>query len=151
MSSSMAMSFGWGQMEPNVILYTDGACSGNPGPGGYAAVLVTVDGNGAVLKEQVITGGDKRTTNNRMEIMAVIAGLSALTQPSRVQIVSDSQYIINTMTKNWKRNKNHDLWDRLDALCAQHQVSWIYVRGHAGHEYNERCDRLAVEAIDQYR
>lgn len=138
-------------MESRVTLYTDGACSGNPGPGGYAAILVASDGSGATLKERVITGGERQTTNNRMEIMAVIAGLSALTRPTRVEIVSDSQYVIHTMTKNWKRNKNKELWEQLDALCARHQVSWSYVRGHAGHEYNERCDRLAVAQIDLYR
>lgn len=138
-------------MESRITLYTDGACSGNPGPGGYAAILVASDGSGTTLKERVITGGERQTTNNRMEIMAVIAGLSALTRPTRVEVVSDSQYVIHTITKNWKRNKNKELWDQLDALCARHQVSWSYVRGHAGHEYNERCDRLAVAEIDHYR
>jgi ribonuclease HI len=138
-------------MESTFTLYTDGACSGNPGPGGYAAILVEKDPGGHVLSEQVFTGGDRSTTNNRMEIMAVIAGLSALPASSRVQVVSDSQYVINTMTKSWKRNKNLDLWAQLDALCARHRVSWAYVPGHAGHDYNERCDRLAVAAIDQYR
>lgn len=134
-----------------ITLYTDGACSGNPGPGGYAAILVATDADGTIVKERIVTGGDRATTNNRMEIMAVIAGLDALTDPTAVEIVSDSQYVINTMTKNWKRNKNHDLWARLDALCARHRVRWRYIRGHAGHAYNERCDRLAVAEIAKVR
>lgn len=138
-------------MESTFTVYTDGACSGNPGPGGYAAIVVEKDSGGKIVREQVFTGGERNTTNNRMEIMAVIAGLSALPAASQVEVVSDSQYVINTMMKNWKRNKNHDLWARLDALCARHRVSWVYTPGHAGHEYNERCDRLAVAAIDQYR
>jgi len=96
-------------------------------------------------------GGAANTTNNRMEILAVIEGLRALPNPTSIMIVSDSQYVINTMTKNWKRNKNQDLWEDLDALCDLHKVKWTYVRGHAGHVYNERCDKLAVSQIAKYR
>lgn len=138
-------------MTSAITLYSDGACSGNPGPGGYAAILVATDATGTAVNEHVVSGGAADTTNNRMEIMAVIAGLEALTQPTQVLIVSDSQYVIYTMTKNWKRNKNGDLWQRLDALCARHKVSWKYVKGHAGHEYNERCDKLAVAQIAHFR
>jgi ribonuclease HI len=132
-----------------IVLYTDGACSGNPGPGGYAAILVAYDAQGEVAKEREIVGAEKSTTNNQMEIRAVIEGLKALSAPSEVRVVSDSQYVINTMTKNWKRKKNQDLWDELDDLCALHTVTWEYVKGHAGHEYNERCDKLAVQAYKQ--
>lgn len=134
-----------------IVLYTDGACSGNPGPGGYAAILVAYDAEGLPAKEKVVSGGAKMTTNNQMEISAVIEGLRALTQPSPVMIVSDSQYVINTMTKHWKRNKNQELWEQLDDLCRVHKVKWTYVRGHAGHEYNERCDKLAVAEIAKFR
>lgn len=127
-----------------ITLYTDGACSGNPGPGGYAAILVAQDEHGNIIKEREACGGEAHTTNNRMEMMAVIAGLELLTRPTAVTVVTDSQYVMNTLTKGWKRRKNHDLWEQLDELCARHQVSWKYVRGHAGHEYNERCDKLAV-------
>ena len=137
--------------EPQVTLYTDGACAGNPGPGGYAAILVARDASGNILKEREIVGGDAATTNNRMEMMAVIAGLQALSRPSTVTVVSDSEYVINTMTKNWKRKKNKDLWAELDELCSIHTVTFDWTRGHAGHEYNERCDKLAVAQIAKYR
>jgi ribonuclease HI len=127
-------------------LYTDGACSGNPGPGGYAAILVCRSEDGRVT-EREISGSEPDTTNNRMEIRAVIEGLRALTRPVNVRIVSDSQYVIHTMTRKWRRNKNQDLWAELDALVRPHKVTWEYVRGHAGHAYNERCDRLAVAEI----
>lgn len=134
-----------------IVLYTDGACSGNPGPGGYAAILVAYGDNGQVLKEREIVGGAQDTTNNRMEMMAVIDGLKILDRPSQITIVTDSQYVMNTMTQGWKRKKNHDLWQQLDELCTQHKVSWEYVKGHAGHQYNERCDKLAVAQIEKYR
>jgi ribonuclease HI len=138
-------------LNNKITLYTDGACSGNPGAGGYAAILVAHGENGEPIREKVITGGMKHTTNNQMEIMAVIEGLKALTRSTEVTIVSDSQYVIKTMTKNWKRNKNQDLWEQLDDLCATHKIKWKYVKGHAGHEYNERCDKLAVEEIKKFR
>jgi ribonuclease HI len=140
-----------------VIIYTDGACLGNPGPGGYGAVLL----HGGHRKE--VSGGYSRTTNNRMEIMAVIAALESLTQPCRVTLHSDSQYVVNAITQGWarrwksngwKRNRqepaiNPDLWDRLLGLCDQHQVEFRWLRGHAGNVENERCDRLAVAAARQ--
>lgn len=138
-------------MSHTITLYTDGACSGNPGPGGYAALLVARDASGTIVKEREIFGGEPNTTNNRMEIRAVIEGLRALEKPTRVEIVSDSEYVIKTMTRGWKRNKNQDLWAMLDQEVARHQVKWTYVRGHAGHEFNERCDRLAVAQIEQFR
>ncbi|MDK3161759.1 ribonuclease H [Kamptonema cortianum] len=138
-------------MAADITLYTDGACSGNPGPGGYAAILVARDDKGRIIKTLEITGGEPETTNNRMEIRAVIEGLRALTAPAALTIVSDSQYVIKTMTQGWKRKKNEDLWAELDAQLARHHVTWQYVRGHDGHEYNERCDRLAVAAIDAFR
>lgn len=134
-----------------VTIYTDGACSGNPGPGGYAAIIVTYDDKGNVLAERCVTGGKPRTTNNQMELLAAIEGLKALDRTSQVTVTSDSQYLVNTMTKGWKRKKNQDLWDEIDMLCAKHRVTWKYVRGHAGHEYNERCDRLAVAEIEKVR
>jgi ribonuclease HI len=140
-----------------VIIYTDGACLGNPGPGGYGAVLL----HGPHRKE--VSGGYSRTTNNRMEIMAAIAALESLTQPCRVTLHSDSQYVVNAITQGWarrwksngwKRNRqepaiNPDLWDRLLGLCDQHQVEFRWLRGHAGNAENERCDRLAVAAARQ--
>ena len=133
--------------DTRITLYTDGACSGNPGPGGYAAILVAQDDTGRVVRERAITGVESSTTNNRMELTAVIEGLKALTKPSPVSVVSDSEYVVNTMTRNWKRRKNHDLWEELDALCATHDVTWEYIKGHAGHTYNERADKLAVAEI----
>ncbi len=133
------------------MLYSDGACSGNPGPGGYAAILVAYNAQGQVVKEREIFGCARDTTNNRMEITAVIEGLKALTRPSQLTVVTDSKYVMNTITKGWKRKKNHDLWEQLDELTAHHQVAWEYVKGHAGHTYNERCDKLAVAQIDNCR
>jgi ribonuclease HI len=139
------------RLSLKVVIYTDGACSGNPGPGGFAAILTAADDTGQVTHESVVTGGEPQTTNNRMEMRAVIEGLKALTRPSTVQVVSDSQYVIRTMTEDWKRNKNRDLWEEIDQLCQVHQVTWVYTKGHAGHEYNERCDQLAVAACQQFR
>jgi ribonuclease HI len=138
-----------------ITLYTDGACSGNPGPGGWAAILLY----GAHARE--LSGGFTLTTNNRMELMGVIRGLEALKEPCDVSVISDSRYIVDAMTKgwarkwaanNWMRNKtdralNPDLWSRILELCAQHRVSFSWTPGHAGHEYNERCDELAVAAM----
>lgn len=139
---------------PEVTIYTDGACLGNPGPGGYGVVLL---GRG---RRKELSGGFRRTTNNRMEIMACIAGLRVLKQRCRVTLYSDSQYVVNAMTKGWavrwrangwKRNKseaalNPDLWAHLLDLCAQHDVRFLWVRGHAGNRENERCDELSVRA-----
>jgi ribonuclease HI len=131
-----------------VTLYTDGACQGNPGPGGFAAILVFHDDDD---REVEIVGGKAQTTNNQMEITSVIKGLEALDKPCEVRIVSDSKYVINTMTQGWKRKANLDLWPTLDALCAKHRVSWSYVKGHAGHKYNERCDQLAVAEAKKFQ
>ena len=146
----------------DVKIYTDGAARGNPdGPGGYGAILQYVDGSGT-LHEKELSRGYKKTTNNRMELMAAIAGLEALNRPSRVQLHSDSSYLVNAFNqhwiegwikKGWKRGKNEpvknvDLWKRLLAAKAPHQVEFIWVKGHNGHPLNERCDVLATTAAD---
>ncbi len=144
-----------------VTLYTDGSARGNPeGPGGYGAILQFVDSRGN-LHEKEMSAGYRKTTNNRMELMAVIAGLEALTRPCRVTVVSDSQYVTNAFLKGWleswqKKNwkgasgpvKNVDLWKRLLAAAQPHDLTFIWVKGHAGHPENERCDRLATSAAD---
>jgi ribonuclease HI len=147
----------------DVILYTDGACSGNPGPGGWAAILKH-PGTG---KEKRLSGGQHNTTNNQMEMLAVIRGLEALSDSKawRVHVVSDSEYVIRGMTEwlpgwirnNWRRGrngpvvKNVELWQQLHALCGKHTVTFEHVRGHAGHPENEECDRMAVAAIKALR
>jgi ribonuclease HI len=137
-----------------VVMYTDGGCLGNPGPGGYGVVLMC----GEHRKE--LSEGYKQTTNNRMELLACIKGLECLKRPCRVTLHTDSQYVVNGITKGWaqrwrangwKRNKkdraiNPDLWGRLLDLCAEHEVSFKWVKGHAGHKENERCDYLANSA-----
>ena len=141
---------------PSVYLYTDGACKGNPGPGGWG-VLMRYGRH-----EKELFGGEAQTTNNRMELSAVIEGLAALTRPCRVVICTDSQYVKNGMEKwihGWKRNgwktaakqpvKNAELWQRLDELAAQHQIEWQCVRGHTGHPENERADELANRGAAQ--
>ena len=120
-----------------ITIYTDGACLGNPGPGGWGAVI-TGDG----IKRSV-HGSDPHTTNNRMEIMAVVEGLRNISDKSEVAVFSDSTYVINTMTKNWKRNKNKDLWNLLDQEVTSRAVSWHWVKGHSGDPLNEEADRLA--------
>lgn len=147
-------------MEVNI--YTDGAARGNPdGPGGYGAIIAYTDASG-VLHTKELSCGYKKTTNNRMELMAAIAGLEALNRPCMVNLYSDSQYLVNAfnqnwidgwMKKNWKRGKNEpvknvDLWKRLLQAKEQHQVNFIWVKGHNGHEWNERCDILATSAAD---
>ena len=146
----------------DVKIYTDGAARGNPdGPGGYGAILQYVDGSGT-LHEKELSRGYKKTTNNRMELMAAIAGLEALNRPCRVQLHSDSSYLVNAFNqhwiegwikKGWKRGKNEpvknvDLWKRLLEAKAPHQVEFIWVKGHNGHPLNERCDVLATTAAD---
>ena len=127
--------------RPVIYLYTDGASSGNPGPGGWGAVLVC----GALRKE--MSGGFSLTTNNRMELLAVIEGLAAIRwKGAEVEVWSDSQYVVNTVTQGWKRKKNHDLWARYDAVAAGFTLRFHWLKGHAGHPENERCDRMAVEA-----
>ncbi len=122
-----------------IEIYTDGSALDNPGPGGWAAILI----DGSVTSQ--LSGGERRTTNNRMEITATIKGLEAVPEGESVRIFSDSQYVVNTMTRNWKRRANTDLWDKLDAEVARHDVKWQWVRGHDGNRYNEEADRLAVK------
>ncbi len=141
-----------------VTIHTDGACSGNPGPGGWGAILAWGD------RERELKGGDPHTTNNRMELTAAIAALEALKRPCSVDLYTDSEYLrsgISGWIDGWKRNgwrtaerkpvKNVDLWQRLDGALARHDVRWHWVRGHAGHELNERADRLARQALDEAR
>lgn len=143
--------------RPQIELYTDGACSGNPGPGGWAYILR----HAATAKEREASGGERETTNNRMELTAVIRGLEALTRPSGVDLYSDSQYVLKGLNewmgawklRGWKTAgkkpvKNQDLWMRLDELLGGHEVRFHWVRGHNDHPENERCDRLAVAARD---
>ncbi len=143
-----------GQGGGAVEIFTDGACSGNPGPGGWGVVLRWRG------HEKELSGGTPETTNNRMELMAAISGLEVLTRPSAVRLVTDSTYVKDGITKwihGWKRNgwktaakkpvKNEDLWRRLDAALAGHEVAWEWVKGHAGHPENERADALARAAI----
>ena len=139
-----------------VMIYTDGACKGNPGPGGWGAILVYGE------NEKELSGGEISTTNNRMELTAVISALEALKRPCHVILTSDSTYVINSVTKgwlagwvkkNWVRNghepvPNADLWKRLLSAMERHEMEWVWVRGHNGHPYNERCDRLAVAAAE---
>ena len=147
-----------------VTLYTDGSARGNPdGPGGYGAVLQFVDKQG-VLHEKEMYAGYVKTTNNRMELMAAIEGLSRLKEPCRVTLYSDSKYLVDAVTQGWvykwkasgwKRGKepakNPDLWEKLLALLETHEVTLVWVKGHDGHAYNERCDRLATEAADSFK
>jgi ribonuclease HI len=144
--------------KPIVEIYADGACSGNPGPGGYGAILRSGHRN----KE--LSGVEALTTNNRMELMAVITALEALRRPCRVRVVTDSKYIVQGMTEwihSWRRNNwrnsqkkevmNRDLWERLLKAAADHEIEWEWVKGHDGHIENERCDELARQAIETYR
>lgn len=145
-----------------VSIYTDGSARGNPdGPGGYGTVLQYVDAKGE-LHERELSAGYKKTTNNRMELMAVIVGLEALNRPCQVELYSDSKYVIDAFEKNWvdswlrngwknsqkKPVKNIDLWKRLLEAKSKHQVHFNWVKGHAGHPENERCDKLATSAAD---
>ncbi len=141
-----------------VEIFTDGACSGNPGPGGYGVVLRYG------TREKELSGGDSSTTNNRMELLGVITGLAALKEPCQVTLTTDSKYVVDSITKgwvyNWKKNNwiksdkkpalNVDLWEKLLPLLEKHKVKFNWVKGHAGHPENERCDRLAVEQRDLY-
>lgn len=138
----------------SIKIYTDGACSGNPGPGGWGAILHWND------HEKELSGGESETTNNRMELTAVIEGLAALKKPSEVTVYTDSKYVqngINEWLPDWKKRgwvsaskkpvKNQDLWERIDFMIQIHKVEIIWVKGHSGHEMNERVDKLAVAAI----
>lgn len=146
--------------KPLVHLFTDGACSGNPGPGGWAFILRHRDTGREIER----AGGEARTTNNRMELTAVIEGLSTLKHPSRVELFSDSRYVLNGLdewmdgwkTKGWTRSGrkpvlNVDLWQTLDDLRHVHEIHCHWIRGHQGHPENERADRLAVEQIERFR
>ena len=145
----------------DLYAYTDGACSGNPGPGGWGALLIAREGD-SVLKERPLSGGEALTTNNRMELLAAISALEALARDSEITIVTDSAYVKDGITKwihGWKRNgwtkkgglKNVDLWQRLDLAAARHQVRWEWVKGHAGHPENERADALARAGMAPYK
>lgn len=141
-----------------VELYSDGACSGNPGPGGYGTILVCGDA------EKEFSGGDPSTTNNRMELTGAIVGLEALKYPCEVTVYSDSKYLVDAINQKWvyswqkngwkkadrKPALNVDLWQKLLALLEKHSVTFVWVKGHNGHPYNERCDRLAVAERDKY-
>jgi ribonuclease HI len=146
-----------------LFAYTDGACSGNPGPGGWGALLVAREGD-AVLRERELKGGEAETTNNRMELLAAIHALEALERPSRLTVVTDSAYVkggITAWLHGWKRNgwktstrkpvKNEDLWRRLDAAQARHEIVWKWVKGHAGHPENERADELARAGMAPFK
>ncbi len=140
----------------HVDIYTDGACRGNPGRGGYGAILVYGG------REKELSGGEALTTNNRMELMGAIAALEALREPCDITLTSDSKYLTEAINKgwlaSWKKNGwkksdkkpvlNIELWQRLDGLLSKHSVRFVWVQGHAGHEYNERCDKLATEYAD---
>lgn len=146
-----------------LFAYTDGACSGNPGPGGWGALLIARDGD-TVVKERPLCGGAPDTTNNRMELMAAISALEALERASTLTLVTDSNYVKDGLTKwifGWKKNgwktaakkpvKNEDLWKRLDAANQRHEVTWEWVKGHAGHPENERADELAREGMEPFK
>jgi ribonuclease HI len=139
--------------KPRVIIYTDGACQGNPGPGGWGAILQSGK------HERNVSGGEEQTTNNRMELRAALEALRALTQPCRVTLYTDSEYLKKGITewmpgwkrRNWRRKggqlANVDLWMKLDEEISRHEINWRWVKGHAGHPLNERVDRLAKQAI----
>ncbi|EAQ07764.1 MULTISPECIES: ribonuclease HI [Yoonia] len=147
----------------DLYAYTDGACSGNPGPGGWGALLIARDGD-KVVKERALSGGEADTTNNRMELLAAISALETLGRATAITIVTDSAYVKDGITSwihGWKRRgwktsankpvKNEDLWRRLDSAVAQHQVRWEWVKGHAGHVENERADELARAGMAPYK
>lgn len=146
-----------------LIAHTDGACSGNPGPGGWG-VLLEAKQDGAVVKTRELCGGEAETTNNRMELMAAIQALEVLERPSAITIITDSTYVKNGVTSwihNWKKNgwktaakkpvKNAELWQRLDAARARHDVTWKWIKGHAGHDENERADELARAGMAPFK
>ncbi|OYU17119.1 MAG: ribonuclease HI [Rhodobacteraceae bacterium PARR1] len=148
---------------PDLFAYTDGACSGNPGPGGWGVLLIARDGD-TVLKERELNGGEVLTTNNRMELLAAISALETLARPTEITIVTDSAYVKNGVTEwihGWKRNgwktagkdpvKNVDLWQRIDAAQKTHKVTWRWIKGHAGHAENERADALARAGMAPFK
>ncbi len=148
---------------PELFAYTDGACSGNPGPGGWGVLLIARDGD-TVLKERELQGGEVLTTNNRMELLAAISALETLARPTEITIITDSAYVKNGVTEwihGWKRNgwrtagkdpvKNVDLWQRIDAAQKTHKVTWRWIKGHAGHAENERADALARAGMAPFK
>ena len=148
---------------PELFAYTDGACSGNPGPGGWGALLLARDGDD-VVKERTLCGGEAETTNNRMELKAAIEALNALDRPSQITVVTDSAYVKGGITEwmaNWKKRgwktaskspvKNVDLWQQLDEAASRHDVKWEWVKGHAGHPENERADELARKGMEPFK
>jgi len=151
--------------ETTIELWTDGACSGNPGPGGWAAILLARGADGRITKQVELSGGDPATTNNRMELQAVISGLQALERPAALTVHIDSSYVMDAIVKGWhvgwvKRGwktaakqpvKNRELWEELLALVERHTITWHKVKGHAGVALNERCDELAVAACHSAR
>ncbi len=151
------------QTMPELFAYTDGACSGNPGPGGWGVLLRAMDGE-TIVKERELSGGEPETTNNRMELLAAIHALESLSRSSPITIVTDSAYVKNGVTSwihGWKRNgwktsnkkpvKNVELWQRLDEAQASHDVTWEWVKGHAGHPENERADELARAGMAPFK
>ena len=146
-----------------LVAYTDGACSGNPGPGGWG-VLLQAFSDDRVVKERELSNGERLTTNNKMELRAAIAALEILDRTSEITIITDSKYVMNgvqTWLAGWKKNnwktaskkpvKNEELWKRLDLLCEQHEVNWKWVKGHAGDMGNERVDKLARSAMEPFK
>ena len=148
---------------PDLYAYTDGACSGNPGPGGWGVLMRAMEG-GRILRERELNGGEAQTTNNRMELMAAISALEALKKPNKLTIVTDSNYVKDGITKwihGWKKNgwrnsakkpvKNAELWQRLDEATRRHDITWEWIRGHTGHPENERADELARQGMEPYK
>ena len=147
----------------NLFAYTDGACSGNPGPGGWGVLLIAKNQD-TIIKEKEIFGGQEETTNNQMELLAAISALEALDRPSKIKIITDSSYVKNGVTQwleNWKNNKwktaskkpvkNAELWRRLDQAKSRHEVIWEWVKGHSGHPENERADELARRGMEPFK
>ena len=147
----------------DLFAYTDGACSGNPGPGGWGVLLIAKN-QGKIIKEKELFGGQENATNNQMELFAAISALEALDRPSQIKIITDSSYVKDGVTQwleNWKKNKwktaskkpvkNAELWRRLDQARSMHQVKWEWVKGHAGHQENERADELARKGMEPFK
>ena len=148
---------------PKLYAYTDGACSGNPGPGGWGVLLLAKDGD-TVIRSRELSGGEADTTNNRMELLAAINALNALEKPSSITVITDSVYVKDGITKwifGWKSRgwktatkkpvKNEDLWKCLDVATQRHSVTWKWIKGHAGHEENEKADKLARTGMEPFR
>jgi ribonuclease HI len=148
---------------PELFAYTDGACSGNPGPGGWGCLMIAREG-GSVIKQKDLSGGAAQTTNNQMELLAAISALESLTKPSQITIITDSVYVKDGITSwihGWKKRgwktaankpvKNEELWKRLDAATKSHDVTWQWVKGHAGHPENERADELARAGMAPFK